>query len=44
MGVGNGTFGLKQGQDSENRAAHPHKEFPGVPPLLPGRETGIYWH
>ena len=25
-------FGLKQGQDLENRAAHPHQEFPGVPP------------
>jgi len=26
-------FGLKWGQDLENRAAHPHQEFPGVPPL-----------
>ena len=25
-------FGLKEGQDLENRAAHPHQEFPGVPP------------
>ena len=25
-------FGLKKGQDWENRAAHPHLEFPGVPP------------
>ena len=25
-------FGLKQGQDLDNRAAHPHKEFSGVPP------------
>ena len=25
-------FGLKSGQDLENRAAHPHQEFPGVPP------------
>ena len=25
-------FGLKQGQDLENPAAHPHQEFPGVPP------------
>ena len=24
-------FGLKLSQDSENRAAHPHQEFPGVP-------------
>ena len=23
-------FGLKSGQDLENRAAHPHQEFPGV--------------
>ena len=23
-------FGLKEGQDLENRAAHPHKEFPRV--------------
>ena len=26
-------FGLKSGQDLENRAAHPHQEFPGVPQL-----------
>ena len=26
-------FGLKKGQDLENRAAQPHQEFPGVPPL-----------
>ena len=25
-------FGLKSGQDLENRAAHPYPEFPGVPP------------
>jgi len=25
-------FGLKRGQDLENRAAHPHQEFPRVPP------------
>ena len=25
-------FGLKSCQDLENRAAHPHQEFPGVPP------------
>ena len=25
-------FGPKKGQDLENRAAHPHQEFPGVPP------------
>ena len=24
-------FGLKQGQDLENRVAQPHQEFPGVP-------------
>ena len=24
-------FGLKQGQDLEKPAAHPHQEFPGVP-------------
>ena len=24
---------LKWGQDLENRAVHPHQEFPGVPPL-----------
>ena len=23
-------FGLKEGQDLENRAGHPHKEFRGV--------------
>ena len=26
-------FGLKKGQDLENRAAHPHREFPGIPHL-----------
>ena len=25
-------LGLKQGQDLENRAAHPCQKFPGVPP------------
>ena len=25
-------FGLQEGQDSENRAPHPHQEFPVVPP------------
>ena len=25
-------FGLKSGQDLKNRGAHPHEEFPGVPP------------
>ena len=25
-------FGLKSGKDLENQAAHPHQEFPGVPP------------
>ena len=25
-------FGLKKGQDLENWPAHPHQEFPGVPP------------
>ena len=28
--------GLKSGQDLKNRAAHPHQEFPGVPPPPPG--------
>ena len=28
-------FGLKSGQDSENEAAHPHQEFPEVPPPSP---------
>ena len=27
--------GLKSGQDLENWAAHPHQEFPGVPPPPP---------
>ena len=27
-------FGLKWGQDLENRVAHPHYEFPGIPPPL----------
>ena len=28
-------FGLKLGQDLENRAAYPHQEFLGVTPLPP---------
>ena len=32
-------FGLKSGQDVENQAAHPHQEFPGVPP--PGKKSSI---
>ena len=28
-------FGLKLGQDLKNRAAHPHQEFPVVPPRGP---------
>ena len=28
-------FGLKSGQDLKNRAAHPHVDFPGVPPPSP---------
>ena len=31
-------FGQKSGQDLKNRAAHPHQEFPGVPPS-PGFRT-----
>ena len=31
-------FGLKSGQDLENRAAHPHQEFPGVLGSRVGRE------
>ena len=27
-------FGLKWGQDLENRTAHPQQEFPGVPPRV----------
>ena len=27
-------LGLKLGQDLENQAAHPHQEFPGVPPRV----------
>ena len=29
-------FGLKLGQDLENRAAHPYQNFQGVPPPPPG--------
>ena len=32
-------FGLKYGQDLENRAAYPHQEFPGVAP--PPRGGGL---
>ena len=33
-------FGLKSGQDLENRAAHSHQEFPGVPP--PPRDLVLF--
>ena len=32
-------FGLKSGQDLEDRAAYPHQDFPGVPPW-PSRSSG----
>ena len=33
-------FGLKSGQDLENRAAHPYQEFSGVtPPPPPGKAS-----
>ena len=32
-GVENDIFWSEMGQDLENRAAHPHQEFPGVTPL-----------
>ena len=31
-------FGLKEGQDLENRAAQPHQAFLGVPPPPPGTQ------
>ena len=31
-GVKSGIFGLKYGKDLDNRAVHPHQEFPGVIP------------
>ena len=35
-GVENDIFGSEiMGQDFENGAAHPHQEFPGVPPPPP---------
>ena len=40
MGVENYIFGLKSGQDLKNWAAHPHQEFPGVPPR--GAYKGLF--
>ena len=34
-------FGLKEGQDLENWAAHLHQEFLGVPPPPPPPSEGI---
>ena len=34
-------FGLKLGQDLRNGAAHPHHEFPGVPPGAGGGGGGV---
>ena len=39
-GVENNIFGLKQGQELENRAVHPHQEFPWV--LHQEQVTGWY--
>ena len=36
-------FGLKSGQDLKNRAAHPHVDFPGVPPPFPPRACSQAW-
>ena len=35
--------GLKLGQDLENRAAHPHQEFLGVPPPPPRVWDSYVW-
>ena len=38
-------FGLKQGQDSENRVAHPHQELPGIPlGAIPSSERILLSH
>ena len=34
-------LGPKSGKDLENRAAHPHQEFPGVPPRGQGLSKEI---
>ena len=34
-------FGLKSDQDLFNWAAHPHQEFPGVPPHPPQGEYSL---
>ena len=36
-------FGLKEGQDLENWAAHLHQEFLGAPPPPPPREAVVQW-
>ena len=38
-GAENYIFCLKSGQDLENWAAHPHDEFPGVPPPPDAQST-----
>ena len=44
MGVENYIFGLRSGQDLENRPAYPHQEFPGVPPPpLPPAWVSTFW-
>ena len=35
-------FYLKSGQDLENRAVHPHQEFPGAPPPPRGGILGKF--
>ena len=35
-------FGLKSSQDLKNREAHPHEEFPGVPPPASGLKSQTF--
>lgn len=37
-------FSLKQGQDLDNRVAHPHLEFPGVPPVKSLKDGVSIWY
>ena len=37
-GLKTGVESLKKGQDLEDWTAHPHRNFPGIPPPPPPRE------
>ena len=41
-GLKTGVESLKKGQDLEDWTAHPHRNFPGIPPPPPGKRNPTF--